>query len=271
MSRGSSLRLVGRRGLASLREELTERDMAIVSGIAELRLLATPHIRALHFPIGEHKSELAATRACQRALNRLVRDRLLIRLERRRGGIRAGSDGFTYALGPVGQRILSIDGTRRRFSEPTLRFLEHTLAIAQIVVDVTAAETDGSLEVLACQAEPKCHRQFSISSGWVVLRPDLFLALGVGDLELRWFVEIDMATESVPTVLRKCRQYQSYYQAGKEQERHGVFPQVCWVVPNDRRAGQIRRGIAQDRKLTDRLFCVTTTNEALHVLKGGEL
>lgn len=262
----------GSKGLEVVRHELTGRDLAIIGQVAELRLLSAVQLKDVHFPVGDHDNDAAAMRACQRVLIRLVRDRLLIRLERRLGGVRAGSSSFVYALGSVGQRVLTPDGARRRrLYEPTPRFLDHTLAIAQIVVDATNAARRNELEVLMSQAEPRCHRQFSANGGWAVLKPDLFVNLGVDDYEHRWFVEVDMSTESLPVVLRKCQLYEDYYQTGKEQEAHGVFPKVCWVVPNEVRAQRIRDGIKRDRKLTDRLFVVTTADKTLDVLKGGAL
>jgi hypothetical protein len=248
---------------------LTRRDLAIVGQVAELRLVAASHIRAVHFCLREHDNELAATRACQRVLARLVRERLLVRLERRVGGVRAGSASYVYGLGPVGQRALGLEGPRRRYHEPTLRFLDHTLAISQLVVDVTTASREGVLDVLTCQAEPRCYREFYGMGGRIVLRPDCFLALGVGEYEHRWFIEVDRSSESLPVVVRKCRLYEHYYQSGKEQAAHGVFPTVCWIVPDERRARQLRRAIASDRQLTDRLFAVTTTEADLATLSGG--
>ena len=80
------------------------------------------------------------------------------------------------------------------------------------------------MSCLRCQSEPRCWREFSGLAGRLVLRPDLFTALGVGDLEHRWFLEVDRGMESLPVVLRKCRQYHAYYQTGDEQSAHGVFP-----------------------------------------------
>jgi Replication-relaxation len=256
-------------GLMQLREQLSGRDHAIIRQVADLRLMSARQIQALHFPAAEHQNDLAATRARQRVLTRLVRERLLLRLERRIGGVRAGSAGFIFALGPIGQRVLALDGARRRAYEPTSRFVDHTLAIAQLVVDVRVAARQGLLELLACQAEPRCWRDFSSLGGRRVLRPDVFLMLGVGAYEPRWFMEIDRATESVPTVLQKCHLYAEYYQSGTEQAKHGgVFPRVCWVVPDEGRATRLRVGIGRDGRLPARLFVVTTAARAVDVLRG---
>jgi hypothetical protein len=260
------------RGVAQTRERLSERDLAIIRQVAELRLMSAQQIQALHFPAAEHDNEQAATRARQRVLERLTRERLLIRLDRRIGGVRAGSAGLVLALGPVGQRVLAIDSPRRRSYEPTLRFVDHTLAVAQLVVNVTVASRRGLLDVLDTQAEPRCWREFSGAGGRHLLRPDAFLALGSGAYELRWFIEVDRATESLPVIVRKCHLYTDYYQSGKEQAAHGgVFPRVCWVVPDELRAERLRQAIARDRNLPERLFVVTTESNALGILSGAAL
>lgn len=258
---------VSARGLKQTRERLSARDLGIIKQVAKLRLMSARQIQALHFPDAEHDNGQAATRARQRVLERLTRERLLIRLERRIGGVRAGSAGFVLALGPVGQRVLAIDGPRRRSYEPTLRFVDHTLATAQLIVDVTVASRRGPLDLLDVQPEPRCWREFSDMGGRRLLRPDAFLALGSGEYELRWFIEVDRASESLPVVVRKCRLYADYYQSGKEQAAQGgVFPRVSWIAPDELRAERLRQAIARDRQLPERLFVVTTSEQAVAVL-----
>ena len=258
---------VSARGLTQTRERLSTRDLGIIKQVAKLRLMSARQIQALHFPDAEHDNEQAATRARQRVLERLTRERLLIRLDRRIGGVRAGSAGFVLALGPVGQRVLAAGGPRRRSYEPTLRFVDHTLAIAQLIVDVTVASRCGLLDLLDVQPEPRCWREFSDMGGRRLLRPDTFLALGSGEYELRWFIEVDRASESLPVVVRKCRLYADYYQSGKEQAAQGgVFPRVSWIAPDELRAERLRQAIARDRQLPERLFVVTTSEQAVAVL-----
>lgn len=260
------------RGLARVRGRLSERDLAVIRQVSELRLMSARQLQAIHFPDEAHENEQAATRARQRVLERLTRERLLIRLERRIGGVRAGSAGFVLALGPVGQRILASNGVRQRAYEPTLRFVDHTLAIAELVVDATLASRQGLLDLLACQSEPRCWREFPGLGGRRLLRPDLLLVLGVGDYELRWFIEVDRGSESLPVIIRKCRLYSDYYQSGKEQAASGgTFPRVCWVAPDEQRAERIRHAIAREHALSERLFVVTTAAGALDMLGGAAI
>ncbi len=251
-------------GVVQLRQRLSERDMAIIRQVAELRLMSARQVQAIHFPAGEHLGEAAATRARQRVIARLVRERLLIRLQRQIGGVRAGSMGLVLALGPVGQRVLTLEGPRRRAYEPTYRFVDHTLAVSQLVVDVALAARAGLLDVLTLMAEPECWRDFGSLGGRRMLRPDAFFNLGVNEYELRWFIEVDRASESLPTIIRKCRLYAEYYQSGIEQARNdGVFPRVLWTTPDEVRAERVRRAIAYDKRLPSGLFTVTTHAEAI--------
>lgn len=261
---------LGRVGLDDLRSELSGRDLAIVGQVADLRLMTARQIEAVHFAVGDHETASAAARASRRCLGRLTRDRLLVRLERRIGGVRAGSGSFIYALGPVGHRVLHREQPRPRYREPTAMFVDHTLAITQLVIDLIATARAGGLELLVCQPEPRCWRPFTSTSGLTTLRPDLFVSLGVGEFEHRWFCEIDRGTEHLPALIRKCRVYENYYATGTEQAAHGVSPRVCWLVPDTHRANRLRQAIDDDRRLTDALFVVATTDDALQTLRGGE-
>jgi hypothetical protein len=241
--------------------------LGVIRQVADLRLMSARQIQAIHFSDAEHHNEQAATRARQRVLARLMRERLLIRLERRIGGIRAGSAGFVLALGPIGQRVLALDRPRRRSYEPTLRFFDHTLATSQLLVDLSVADRAGLVELLTFQSEPECWREFAGLGGRCRLRPDAFVALGSGEYELRWFIEVDRASESLPVIVRKCHLYADYYQSGKEQAAHGgVFPRVCWVVPDEVRAERMRLVIARDNRLPKGLFIVTTNRKAVESL-----
>jgi hypothetical protein len=253
-------------GLQLLRDELSGRDIAIVSQVADLRLMSGRQIEAVHFSPAVHESAGAASRACRRSLEHLARERLLIRTERRLGGVRAGSGSFIYGLGPVGHRVLSLSRPRPRYREPSVTFSDHTLGVAQLVVDVTLAAGEKTFDLLICQPEPRCWREFSSMGARTTLRPDLFVALGVGEFEHRWFCEVDNDTEHMPAVIHKCRLYQSYYQSGKEQAAHGVFPKVCWLVPDGRRAAMLRRAIDADGRLSDALFTVARSEQAVRVL-----
>ena len=95
------------------------------------------------------------------------------------------------------------------------------------------------------------------------------MSLSAPEYEYRWFVEVDQGSEHLPTVLTKCRAYDDYYRTGIEQRALGVFPRVCWIVPNQERAEALAQRIDADRRLTTAMFQVTTTDQALATLSGA--
>src|SRR5260370_259196 len=105
---------VGPRALERLRAVASQRDLEILRIVSEHRFLSARQIEALLFH--EHASGDAGARVCRRVLARLTRDRILIRLQRRVGGVRGGSASFVYAVGPVGWRLL---GESKRVTEPS--------------------------------------------------------------------------------------------------------------------------------------------------------
>jgi Replication-relaxation len=261
---------LGRRGLEDLQSELSGRDLAIVAQVADLRLMSARHIEAIHFTLADHASAITAARSARRVLERLVRDRLLVRLTRRVGGVRAGSASFVYAIGPVGQRLIGKVEPRVRFREPSDTFALHTLAITQFIVELTLGSRAKRFELLGLQPEPTCWRTSSAAMGvGATLRPDLFVSIGLGEYEYRWFVEIDLGTEHLPTLLRKCAAYETYYRTGTEQHRHGVFPRVLWIMDGPERVQRLRTAIDRDGQLTSALFTVTTEATAMDIVAGG--
>lgn len=258
----SGPRRLGRQQLQRLSAALSDRDWAVLHSVASLHFARATQLQRLHF--AEHASPLSAARISRRVLERLTQDRLLRRLERRIGGVRAGSASYVYTLGPTGQRLL--DTANRSRKEPSLNFLDHTLAIAELVVQIYEAVRSGQCELLSLQVEPTCWRQTSHLGSREVLKPDLFLSLGVGTYEYRWFVEVDMGTGSCPAILRKCACYQRYYDSGTEQEASGVFPRIIWLVKSERRQRQLVEAIEGDRTLMPALFAVALQDEAVAVL-----
>ncbi|MCA4996799.1 replication-relaxation family protein [Tsukamurella tyrosinosolvens] len=252
--------------LDHLRAQLTDRDHAVLCDVERFRLLSTKQIQRLHFD-AVHPTPLAAARACTRALSRLHDLGILRHLSRRIGGVRAGSAGYVWYIGPVGDRLLKAltprtRPGRRNYREPSLHFVAHTLAIAEVAVQVREAERRDTVEVLTLQTEPASW-QPSLSEHGILqtLKPDLQLALALGDDEHHWFIEIDRATEHLPVIVRQCQAYQLFFATGRYQATHDVFPCIVWVAPDRRRQTQLAHRIATDPKIDDRLFTVITTAE----------
>ncbi len=231
-------RRIGHRQLQQLQNQLSQRDTSVLRSLQRYRLLTVSQLQRLHFT--EHASVNTANRVTRRVLNRLHHERLVGRLERRIGGIRAGSAGHIYTLTPLGHRLLG-ETTRKRWHEPNRYFVEHTLAISETAVNIMAGAEAGNYKPLNVAPEPTAWRHYTDGLAPVVLKPDLYAEVANNDYELRWFVEIDRATESSTVVARKCEQYVDYWRSGTEQQRHGIFPKVLWIVPTNHRLDQIHR------------------------------
>jgi len=241
--------------LRKLSEQLTERDYAVVKTVSALRLASGVQLQRMHFT---GSTNTANARAARRALLRLTRLGVLERLSRNVGGVRAGSAGFVYRLGRVGQRLAAergwtADNRQWQSHIPGWLFLDHALQVAELHVLLTEAARTGHVELLDLQAEPACHRRFGQQA---VLKPDSYVRLGSGDYDLVFFIEVDMGTESSRTLQRKLGDYLAYETSGREQAEHGVFPKVLWLAPDAGRVGTIRACVGRLPRGHHELFAV---------------
>ncbi|WP_052347045.1 replication-relaxation family protein [Streptomyces prunicolor] len=273
--------------IASLLESLSERDLAILESLRSHRALTTALIRRLHFPISSepheagagksHATEMAAAVATIRVLTRLESRRLITRLHRRIGGVRAGSTGIVWQLGAGGERLLRArhgDPARRRYSEPSPSFIAHTLVAADLAIQLYELARGREVELLRLEAEPECWRTFLSAHGarqW--LKPDLFAITAKRDYEEHLFIEADNATEHAPVIVRKALQYQRYANSGMHQQEHGLFPFVIWVVPDKKRQAVICAALVAEPRLRDLVtagvFHVLTTEGFPHLIAEG--
>lgn len=197
------------------------------------------------------------------------------------GGVRAGSQGKVYGVDIVGDRLLRDlvrGGARvRGLQEPSLRFLNHRLAIADCHATLVAADRTRQIELTDSAVEPASWRTFTGTGGArLTLKPDLYVETATADdLVHAWFLEIDLGTESIPTLLRKCRDYEAYRCSGIEQDRHGSFPLVIWSMTHQdpakaqRRRQALTEAIAADRTLTNQLFQIIAPEQLLPLIQRG--
>jgi hypothetical protein len=255
--------------LRELLDRLTGRDLRILDDLERFRLLSTNHIRRLQFVEG-HATQVAATRGAVRVLGRLEAGGYIARLSRRVGGPHRGSSATVWQLTATGERVLRArrgDATRRRFEEPSPHFTKHALAISELGVRIIERCRQGDVTLLQLHPEPASWRSFVNALGaltWV--RPDLFVATADDADETHVWIEVDLGTEHLPTVLRKCAVYERYFRTGIEQTERDVFPLVVWVVPTAHRAQRIQAAIAEERTLTHALFVVATNDDVMEVL-----
>ncbi|WP_170226396.1 replication-relaxation family protein [Rudaeicoccus suwonensis] len=245
------------------------------------RFLSTHQVQQFCFPTSNELRLDSAARVTRRALLRLRLSGVVQPVTPRRvGGIEAGSGVQLWQLTSAGHRHaaeLQPPGWRYRSgSQPSSRFVAHELAMADAHLAAMTAATamNAALQV---RIEKHATRLYTGLGGTALrLIPDLELRFAGHDTEGsyddHWFVEVDMGSESLPTLLRKCEQYEAYYRSGTEQSTNGVFPLIVWVLhgprAQQRKDELIKRitTLAARGQLTSQIHRVATTEQQLHQL-----
>ena len=273
---------VSRRRLIALKADLRTADIDALRLFREHHFLTSRHVADLVH--SDAATELAGYRAAQRQLKKLCSLRLVDHLPRKVGGYGGGQAQTVWHLTEAGHRLLDLNRSaretaneespvRRRFREPSMQFLAHTLRVADIrLVLERLSKGSNAKELTTVQTEPRCWRTWVGAYGTpVTLKPDLYAELADADFDYFYFIEADMGSEHMPTIIRKARVYQTYYQTGREQARHdGVFPLVLWVTPDARRAEQILAAIRADPKCDERLHRTLSMADLRSWLEGHE-
>lgn len=240
-------------------ETLSDRDKAILADVARVRVLTGGQVDRLHFAelTGAHRD-----RTRRRVLERLVSVGLLATLERRIGGVRAGSAGLVFTLGLAGQRILKLEAIKRtrQPGAPTNRFLAHNLAIAELYVSLREAERAQWLTLNSFHAEPACWWRDS-EGEWI--KPDAYAVVSCGDVEDSWAIEVDQATESLPTLRRKLMVYLNLVANEERGPRGGLLPRVLLSVVDQRRLTAVRELVRSLPEPAEQLLLLTVHNRAV--------
>ena len=244
--------------------QINEDDLAVLATLDRLRLVTGPQLQALHHGEGE-----AAKQRRIRQLSRLSRLGLVVRLTRRVGGPQAGSYPSIYTLDAAAQRLLHPDSRARRPWTPSHPFLAHAIAVSELYVAVVEATKAIGAAVATFAVEPECWRSHQAGLGQqTVLKPDAHAVIVTDEEEYHWFIEVDRSTENATRLAAKCRAHVGYWHTGDEDRRHGVSPQVLWVVPDERRRAQVLKVIRCLDPNDWPLFAVTITEHAAAVLCG---
>jgi hypothetical protein len=255
--------------LEELDDKLLERERAAISVLLEMRFLSTRQVERWVF---DGSTPLARARASRRSIAKLVELGIIRHLERRIGGVRAGSAGHINVLTPLGLRLAAFYGwitfeQARRTREPGGQFVRHYLAVAEAHLRVVEAQERNELEVLERQAEPAAWREFTGPSGAVaMLKPDAFFALGFGPERTHWFLEVDRATVGGATLDRKLSTYVDYWRSAREVLGGGVSLKVLWLAPDTRRLDQLQQAFRRTPAEARTLFRAAIFDDLLPVL-----
>jgi hypothetical protein len=250
----------------ALAETLSEREWQIMRTINRLRLATGHQLERLHFSELSGKSRSVVR---WRVLKRLVDAQVLTPLTRRIGGSLRGSAKLAYALDIAGERLLRLrrnlsdaDERIRRPGPVGERFVAHTLATSELYVQLAEhAEVDG-YTVDEFLAEPGSWWPNG-AGGW--MKPDAYLSISANGFTDHWWVEVDLATEAVPTLRGKFLAYVDFVQQGQLGPAD-VVPRVLVTVPTEARMRVMAQVVARMPAPADEMFTVVLHEEAVDVL-----
>lgn len=250
---------------------LTKRDYEVLSLLNRCRYATTKQLVELYFRENKPKT---ATRRANLLTKKLTNLGLIHHLNRRIGGVRAGSGSYVWHITHKGIKELrevepSVKLKLKNRYEPSQNHLKHQLFVAQLFVELTALHLDGKILLETFFFEPKCWRSFATLFSHFTLKPDAFARVTIENFEDTYFFEADNATEHLGRVISKCKQYIAYFNTGIEQRENNIFPLVVWIVPDEKRKLAILNRIKENLDAYWELFEVLTLDEFPGFIQGG--
>jgi hypothetical protein len=113
----------------------------------------------------------------------------------------------------------------------------HNLAVAELYVGLVEVARAGAFSLMDFLAEPACWWRTG-EGEWV--KPDALTIVASGEIEDSWAIEVDQATESLPTLRRKLKVYLDLVSTGERGSGGGVLPRVLVTVPDEGRLQAVR-------------------------------
>ena len=265
-SQAAVMRRITSTDLDTIANRLSSRDHAILTDLDRTHVLTGGQLQRLHF---SNINTTCRARDRRRVLDRLVQLDLVSTLDRRIGGIRAGSAGHVYTLTPTGRRLQALQRRQkltkrlRRARTPGAPFLNHALAISEIYVTLVEASRNQNFQVSTFDTEPACWHPAEHGR---YLHPDAYLVLATPTHQDCWWLEIDQATESLPRIKRKCRSYLDFLTHGGLGPDE-VPPRILFTTPDTDRSDAIQKVITTlSTTETTHLISVTTHTDAPRIL-----
>jgi hypothetical protein len=259
---------------------LQERDLAILRGLFESRLMTLTHVTHLYF---NGRGEAAKKRIQRLKHERLIRERArrvyqpsILHLSRR-AFAELSSRGMLLEYPTLAWNQLE---DRAKVSELTLR---HELAVLNVKTALSCAIRNVShYELVEFSTWPLLY-QFQAAQpplpgtyhpARVLIKPDGFVRLHEqatdGDrFEHFFFLEVDRSTEPRETLARRVYGYQDFYRRGGLALRYGFtreeykdFPfRVLMVLPNEERRNNMAERLLQNDPPALTMVWLTTFSE----------
>lgn len=232
--------------------QLNSKQREILTYVSRFQQLSTKQIKALVYPGQPFDPQ-------RRTLDELLKYKLLVRVNQRmHGGPVGGSQMYVYQLGSEGRKHYY---SGRRGTATVINY--HSLAIADVFVQLKDAERDRQAKLFNYATEPDTH----IELGGVLLKPDLYIDIGIRATNQRravW-IEVDLGTERQKQVLEQATAYKLAYQSRSEYPLD-VYPTVVFLASSAERAAEIEYWLKRAGD-PDGLFTVGTLDQVIHMLQ----
>ncbi len=248
--------------VAWLAERLSDRDWQIIEVVNRLRLMSGDQLERLCFaPLTGHTRAVVRGRV----LRRLVDWHVLTVLPRRIGGAARGSSGSVFALGAAGARLCAKRQAAAQAQQrvrlpgaPTERSVRHTLAVSELYVGLVEQARAQHAQVGIFAAEPASWWPNGLGG---FLKPDTYACLALGNVRDHWWVEVDLATESIPTVKRKLLTYLDFVERGQLGPGN-LIPKVLLTCMTSARCAALRTVVSKLPAPASDLFVTVVHHEA---------
>lgn len=200
---------------------IQRRDKEIILAVYENRFLRRDQIERLFF---------TTTSGCNQRLIKLYQHKFLDRLFL---PINIGSSQAVYALDKLGAEVVASHlevhknqiNWRRKHNKVEYFFLDHTIGVSEVNVSLQLVlKEKPEVGLLFWKREAflpkdKVWDPYNMENSLPV-RPDAFFGLQLKEGKSYFFVEVDMATETLDRYKRKLIAYQQYWSSGQYQKRY---------------------------------------------------
>ena len=253
--------------------DLTPREQATIKALGTLHVATAQQLASIVFGDASRPTSL---RLVHRHIARLDRAGLIRSYPNPLPTHRVGRRDQVHVLSARGLRTTGkptgLGLGQRRSWHPSAAKLEHWLAIGDLYAQLNESSRNGSLTIRSFAVEGDARRLYPDEAGRTrSLQPDAYASVQVGDTVLSWFIEIDRGTENPHRIAQKCRAYREYELSDIEYQRHGVFPGVLFIVPDQQRLQAVSRVLTQQPADARGLFWVATETAAITTMLGPTL
>jgi hypothetical protein len=251
-----------------LDERLSPRDWSVIQTVNLLRVATGRQLERLCFMSLSSDHSRTVTRS--RVLARLTRDRVLVAFGRQVGGSGRGSTTQAYALDTAGRELIRrrqlAEDARvrvRRPGRPSERTLRHSLAVSGLYADLVTQAPMADAQVAEFRTEPGSWWPNGLGG---FLKPDAYVVLERASVRDHWWVEMDLATESLPVIRSKVQAYLDFRERGVLGP-DGVLPWLVIATVTSKRLTAIAGLVHHLPEAAELVTVVLTTQAAAKLLE----